>query len=392
MSQAMGQPGQGFGTSPLDANRRTPDFFKKFLRKSNMSQESQDEATAFSQLLTQNEIPLPPTGSFSLATLKGQERQLQIENAQEGLAARLESIRARANRLLNPLPAIVLADDVLKELYRVKGDKKPGNRVLFSSETIQDLRPLQLLVALNLLTVSIPSGGRRLHQLLADVDLGTEGVPSPLLHEELKKLVIAMNGGELNVEIPFVSYARQPNNKKLYDILYDKKTRLSPVILKEIEAAHKQYNEWMKVWEELSQPGKTPAVNLSKDGKPLFEDIDKLFVQPNLKEDIFAPAKAPLAIPGSSRAKIEPEVKSVMSGMIDKIVSDSRVPKVTPVVKDKATIDKEVSRAMTGITKYRLKQDYKKMTKAELSALLESQGKPYSGPNKDVLIARLLDE
>jgi hypothetical protein len=54
MSQAMGMPGEGFGTSPLDMNRQfmTPDFYKKFLRRSTVSQEASDEATAFGQLIT----------------------------------------------------------------------------------------------------------------------------------------------------------------------------------------------------------------------------------------------------------------------------------------------------------------------------------------------------
>jgi hypothetical protein len=326
MSQAMGMPGEGFGTSPLDMNRQflTPEFYKKFLRKTAMSQESMDEQQAFNQRLAEGEIPAPSQGSFSMATLRGQERQLQVENASDALAARLESIRARANRILNPLPANVVGKEVLNELYRIKGEKKPGNRVLFSSESIQDLKPLQLLIAINLLTVSNKDGGRALHQLLKDVDLGTEDQPSKLLTEEMKKIAIAMNGGELNIEIPFVSAIRQPGTKTLYNILYDKKTNASPAVLKEIENAHKQYNQWMAIWEELVQSADKPVgTKLGADGKPLFSDLNDMFFKPyTMDDDPFAPrgiAKPP--IPGAPGQPVrgKEKVKKVVQETVDNL-------------------------------------------------------------------------
>ena len=255
MSQAMGMPGEGFGTSPLDMNRQfmTPDFYKKFLRKSALSQETADEQTAFNQRLADGEIPAPATGAFSFATLKGQERQLQIENASESLAARLETIRSRSNRLLLPLPSNVIAKDILDELYRIKGKVK-SNRVLFSSETIQDLKPLQLLIALNLLTVSNARGNIRLLDAVRRFTYGSEAEPSKTIVDDLKKIVVLMNGGELNVSIPFVSSVLPVTSRKLFNILQDIKSSITPALAREIEKAHKEYNDFMEIWKELIKP------------------------------------------------------------------------------------------------------------------------------------------
>jgi hypothetical protein len=52
MSQAMGKPGEGFGTSPLDTSRlsMSPELYARLSRRSESSQEASDEQTAFSNL------------------------------------------------------------------------------------------------------------------------------------------------------------------------------------------------------------------------------------------------------------------------------------------------------------------------------------------------------
>ena len=248
MSQAMGMPGEGFGTSPLDMNRQfmTPDFYKKYLRKTNLSQESIDEQAAFNTRLAEGEIPLPSSGAFSLATLRGQERQLQIENASEALASRLETIRSRANRILLPLPRNIVGKQILDAVYKEKGEKKVGNRVLSASETIEDLKNLQLLIALNLLTVALPNGYDKLTNLVKDYTWGSEDKPSDTLIDDLKKVIIDMNGGELNIRIPFASVLKPVSNKQLVNILQNVKTNVSGALEKEITSAHKEYSVYLR--------------------------------------------------------------------------------------------------------------------------------------------------
>jgi hypothetical protein len=251
MSQAMGMPGEGFGTSPLDANRQfmTPEFYKKYLRKTAMTQESADEQTAFNIRLAEGEIPPPAQGAYSMATLKGQERQAQVEKAEEALAARLETLRARGNRIIKPLPSNVIGKEVLNALYRFKSEKKPGNKVLYSLETIGDMSKLQLLIALNLATITSPDGGMRLHAAAGEYTWGTAEAPSTTLHSDLRALVQFMNKGESNIEIPFASAVMAVQDAKLVDILQEVKT--STRYAAEVAAAKRQYEDWLNIWDEL---------------------------------------------------------------------------------------------------------------------------------------------
>ena len=257
MSQAMGMPGEGFGTSPLDMNRQfmTPDFYKKYLRKSAMTQESADEQTAFNSLLSRDQFGEMPSGAFSFATMKGQERQNQIELVAEGLESRLESLRARGRRIKRPLPSVVIAKDVLKTLYNNK-NKKPGNEVLFSLETIQEMAPLQLLMALNIASVVSTNGYTQIRTKLREFQIPSTGeissTQATALIANLKELVQYMNKQEPNIEIPFASATMKIPNRLIADILIE--IRVNNSIKAEMEAAHKEYMNWMSIWEELTRP------------------------------------------------------------------------------------------------------------------------------------------
>jgi hypothetical protein len=152
--------------------------------------------------------------------MQGQERQNQIELTSEGLASRLESIRNRANRIYEPLPDVLVAKDVLDRLYREK-NKKPFQKTLFSSETIQDMRALQLLVSLNLLAGSSPQSVRTLLAELGTRSFGTVDRPSPNIVEDLKTIVLKMNKNEANISIPFASSVMSISNPQLVSILQD---------------------------------------------------------------------------------------------------------------------------------------------------------------------------
>jgi hypothetical protein len=276
MSQAMGMPGQGFGTSPLDANRKTPDFFKKFLRKSNQSQEAIDEATAFGQMLTQGEISLPAAGAFSLATLKGQERQLQIENAQDTLGARLDTLRARGQRISKPLPENVIAKVVLDKLYNDK-NKKKGNKVLYSVETIEDLRIPQLLIALNLATLTNPRGFATLKQsIVNNGPFGTPNAPAQDLISRLKAIVLEVNGGEPNISIPYVSAVLPVQAKQVVEILQDINSNNTDTLSKQVKVARDDYLKEIDTSEIPFLEG--PTVTLTKK-KPLIEVVSETLTQ-----------------------------------------------------------------------------------------------------------------
>jgi hypothetical protein len=243
MSQAMGMPGEGFGTSPLDMNRQfmTPEFYKKFLRKTNLSQESADEQSAFNRQLAEGEIPLPSTGAYSFATMKSQERQQQVEMASEALAARLESLRARGNRILSPLPDNIIFKKILNKLYDNKKVKK-GNKVLTSLETIQDMNPLQLMIAMNLTVIN---GGvkafERLQQAVRLQDFGTLQNPTSDLINKLRIVALRVNRNESNISIPLASSNLSMNTRdflsQFYEAIDDIKTGKVSTINQEIQKA-----------------------------------------------------------------------------------------------------------------------------------------------------------
>lgn len=240
MSQAMGMPGQGAGSSPLEAGRQSIDsnFYARNQFASGLPQE--DEQQAFSSMLAQGEIPVPSTGAYSMATLQGQERQQQIESASEALAARLETIRSRSTRILQPLPPVIVAKDLLNRVYAEKG-KKPSNPVLFSSETIQDMRPLQLLIAMNMALSMDKTAYGRLNAALASRTLGTPERPAPTIMNTLKEVVQIVNRGEPNISIPFVSTNIPITNAQLAGLLQD--IRTSSSLRSEAAVASAKYSE-----------------------------------------------------------------------------------------------------------------------------------------------------
>lgn len=253
MSQAMGMPGEGFGTSPLDMNRQflTPDFYKKFLRRSNISQEASDEATAFSNMLTGagNEDQLKNLQSgYSMATMKGQERQAQIEMAAESLASRLEALRQRGNKIKLKLLPTVFAKQTLDFLYKIK-QKEVGDKVLFSAESIQDMNPLQVLLAINNSIQENPNGQKVAKTEFAKYNFGNAGKPSDTLLTDLKKVAYALNKNEFIIRIPLAS-AMVPleNIKPSYIItaIEDFKTNNSPELRQAIERGRLMFRDEMK--------------------------------------------------------------------------------------------------------------------------------------------------
>jgi len=271
MSEAMGKPGDGFGTSPLDMNRQflTPDFYRKYLRRSTVSQEAGDEQTAFNNMLSSGEIPVPSSGTYSFATLQGQERQQRVEQAAESLAARLETIRARGSRLLLPLPANIVGSRVLDELYRSKGKKK-GAKVIYTLESIEELRGPQLLIALNLLTVL--NGVKASQSILGQYTFGSESNPSPNLLDDLRAAVLQMNKGEPNIKIPYAATVFTLPRNELVNVLDDFKTDKSEALRKEGKSAQDDLRELFDLSEFESSTG--PTISLKrKSNQPLIDQV-----------------------------------------------------------------------------------------------------------------------
>ncbi len=363
MSEAMGMPGDGFGTSPLDMNRQfmTPDFYKKFLRRSTVTQENADEQTAFNNLLTTGQLGKVPPGAFSFATMKGQERQNQVELASEGLASRLETLRARGRRIMKPLPENIIGKKELDELYNKK-DKVKSNPVLYSLEHIQDMNNIQLLIALNLATVVRGQAGPgELKQLLLEAGvLGTGDVPATDLTSKLKEVVVAMNGNEPNIEIPFRSDTTPLSNKTLLNILTDIKTSNVEALSRVAERARTEF------FREID-PSEIPLI----DGPPI-ELVRRESTGQQLRDKRI---QALTGVPGSMTEAPIPGSSAGFQSVYESYLPErsTRGPTRTINVRPAPpTTDK-----------------YDTMTLKELKEELRKQKKPVSVKNRDEAIARL---
>jgi len=316
MSEAMGMPGEGFGTSPLDMNRQflTPDFYRKYLRRSNVNQENADEQAAFSNLLTSGEIQAP--SGYSMATMRGQERQQQIELASEGLASRLETIRARVNRIMLPLPENVIAKDLLDAVYTSKGKKK-NNRAMTTLETIQDLRPLQLLIALNIATLT--NRPNELQKIVSEYSFGTPANPSSDLITNLKDIVTRLNGNEPNIRIPFVSVVGSVSNSKLVDILQSIKNNNTGTLAKEIKKASDDYFREVDATEIPFMSEEVMAIKRRTSNRNVeLPDSEML---PPVGSQTATQAIAERPIPGSSGQEAEEESYYMNMGLSNLTIS-----------------------------------------------------------------------
>ena len=250
MSQAMGMPGEGFGTSPLDMNRQfmTPDFYKKFLRRSTVSQEASDEATAFGQLITGSgpeEQLKDMQNGFSMATVKGQERQQQVEVAAEGLASRLDALRQRQFRIKKALPLPTVGEEILLKLYSEKS-KRTGSKVLYSPETIDTLSPLQLLISINqnAARMGVP-GLRTLTDEVKKYYWKVGDAVSSRLVTDLRSVAYAMNGNEQSVRIPFPSASNPTGvtNATYAELFQNIKNGAIPGLRNQLQRARQIYIE-----------------------------------------------------------------------------------------------------------------------------------------------------
>ena len=374
MSQAMGMPGEGFGTSPLDMNRQflTPDFYKKYLRKSKISQEASDEATAFSQLITgsgnEDQIENMQNG-FSMATLKGQERQNQIEIASEALASRLDAIRQRQTRIKSPLLETAVGEEILDKLYKQKA-KRPGNKVLFSPETIQELLPLQLLLSINNSAQIRTRGYERLVNESKKYTWTTASGISTNLLRDLRKVAYAMNDSEQTVRIPFASATLPDVTPTMYAQLFQNiKNEGIPGLRGAIDRGRKRY-----------------IVLTTEDGGPIEADV-VLDAGPVAAGPVVA---SPYRAVTSAATKIQALIRGRLARRVRPRGAVGGALGAEEVAPDLAAIAPGLAAMFPGRAAERADDGYERMNKEELVALLRARGQRANmGETNANLIIRL---
>ena len=194
MANAMGMVGEGFGQGQLDVARQflTPEFYRRMLRRSNLTSEAADRQTAMNQAfaeqsydnagtlqnskldslrsqLEQEEDPekkqilleeisrvaaqVTQTGQ-SFATLQGQEREQELERGKQLIASRLEVLRNRGKKLTGPLPHFAFAPELLRHFF---SSKKAGEPVRYHDVVIHDMTVPELMLAVNQVAIRMPA-------------------------------------------------------------------------------------------------------------------------------------------------------------------------------------------------------------------------------------------
>jgi hypothetical protein len=203
VQSAAGNPGEGFGTSPLDLNRimMTPAFYKKFGKKTLQSQESQQEMDAINNLISTGQAG--DVTSFSV--FKGLQRADEIQRTREFAASKLESLRKRGSKIMLPIAPInnSLFEPLMRQIY---GTKKPGEETYFTPEDSQTLTHTQSIIALNQIFSVDASGSKykEAHRFLQQYKvLDDNGKPVKETFEIIRGLITELTKGE-TVNIPFV--------------------------------------------------------------------------------------------------------------------------------------------------------------------------------------------
>lgn len=249
-SSAMGQPGEGFGTSALDSARQfmTPEFYKRYLRRTGLSAEAANEMTAMSQLVSAGEAPT------TIAQLRGMERENALEAARDGMAARLESLRAK--RLMLPLPKILIGGRILDAIYTIRG-KEAGDKVRFTKEPVQDLSAFKQVIALNqILNIGGSDKVKELKTLMRErrfykPSIRGEQEPIDNLRDVLRELVVSLVPDD-TIMIPFSDSSRAISNDELAKVLDDFKNMSNA----DMSATQSAAEGYMKELEQMfNDPG-----------------------------------------------------------------------------------------------------------------------------------------
>jgi hypothetical protein len=216
MADASGQPENAFGSSPLDRDRQflTPDFYKRMLRRSTLTQEGGDEMAALATATAQatGAVPTP-------SMLRGLERENAIERARDAVASRLDAASNRKRTML-PLPPIAEPfADILRPAYR---NKTPGAMARFKDEDVQDLSAFGDFVALNQAIALDPSKLTQLKRILAGqrlTEAGRQGdVPRRDIRGLLRELTIDVVGTP-ELSLPFAGESRAIDDVSIFNVL-----------------------------------------------------------------------------------------------------------------------------------------------------------------------------
>lgn len=205
----QGNKGEGFGNAPLDIARQflTPDYYKKFLRKTQLTQESADKMTAINQLISGGQIEMPkdsegkPISFASYGTplqFDSQKRQQNLENIKEGLSMQIDNLKLVGQRHMMRLPGIIFAEKSMNDIYD-KINHSVGASVRSKTASLDSLTTAQLIVLINVFLTNEPS---KISTLKGFIKRRTVGKNVNIDKDFLKEAIQNFNGSQQYVTVP----------------------------------------------------------------------------------------------------------------------------------------------------------------------------------------------
>lgn len=217
MSIAMGNPEGGFGTGQLDVARQflTPDYYRRMLRRTAMTSEAADRQTATNNAFLDDQqteaakeaamaaagtLQTHPSNVRSIAVNAGLEREAELERSKELVAARLDVLRRRGEKLRRELPEFLFAKPLLENFF---GQKKPGDQIRYVDEVFSDMSMPQLLVAVNQYVVTHTDGAEQMIDALK-----ANGYPNMMKQTYRRDLIRILEQltGKHKLDVPLTSF------------------------------------------------------------------------------------------------------------------------------------------------------------------------------------------
>ena len=204
MAKAAGMPERAFGNSPLDIERlaKTPGFYKRFLRKSGLSQEQADRDAAAGALIAQGTSNV---GIKNLAQLSALERQRNIEGIRENIAFNLDSLVNKRDKNISKIPPTIFAAKVV-DLFNSSIEKNVGDKVLTRPISLTRLEPAQLLFAINYIVNRYGNGSNVAALKEGLKTIGAAGFAPNVVKNNLIKLASELTpDGSDTVRLPIIT-------------------------------------------------------------------------------------------------------------------------------------------------------------------------------------------
>ena len=234
LATAAGNPGDGFGNSPLDVNRvfLTPDYYKTFLRKGRITDEEMDRQAALSNMIASG-----TAGQFDTPLmLDAKRREIAIENAAENMAQSLSNISKRA--LVEPLPPSIFAPQLYKKIITDGLGKKPMDNIRMVYRSFEDMTISQLIIAINRALAERPEEIGRLKIFIDDRLRKEKYTKNDLI--VLCNSITGTEGGKTSaVSIPFRITDEQITQA------------MGEFIITGNEQQVRMARQWIAIWEEI---------------------------------------------------------------------------------------------------------------------------------------------